>query len=83
MYNAVQTWLKTKVFSVTAFSPNQPSINMSKTNAINTKVYQGRCLGSEISKPFSVVHGRLNKITIDPTIQIAPPSLLGNDFNMA
>jgi hypothetical protein len=56
---------------------------MSKTNNIKTIVYPGRCLGSEISIPFSVVHGKVNKINIDPTIQIAPPSLDGNDFNIA
>jgi len=56
---------------------------MSVINSINKIVYPGRCVGSAISRPFSVVHGSVSKISMDPTIQIAPPSLLGKDFNIA
>ena len=73
----------TKTVSVTALPPNHPSISISNTKIINMKVYHGRCLGSEISRLFSVDHGKVNNKSIEPTMQIAPPNLDGNDFNIA
>jgi len=69
--------------SVTALPPSQPNINMSNTKIMNMNVYPGRCFGSEISRLFSVDHGRVSRRSIEPTIQIAPPSLEGNDFSIA